>query len=392
MPVVHLSNNKIVPSNSRVVDVARKSIESIASIQQRKYDNAFLVNGYDCIVYNKMRSGVACSCMSRRKTFTSILQEDGKMPESVMNQMLTCGLEFKINLNPGSRSSSPAEDTFTNRRPQNVSNTLDDIVSTNLSEGLSDTVLDDFIEDEGQFDNNVSFQDSACSICFGTGWEGGYSPLGGSRKILTVKHLADIDGTIEYNKTPFPFYAKSASFNTILPLGTIIIDSVRVLNNNKELGEYSITIDDIEISDLLIKSLSDGRLHRIRVSFKDLTYFTHLEIQTSQIPSVKLEFPKFDFQRLEMSDYTADLSIVTSGRIPSVLPGDIIAECLSQRLFMITSSTPLNDSLRNYYGWDCQARVIQKSERLNLLPRRRTLVDTRTTNMVVDNYTGIRRT
>lgn len=407
MPVVHSSNNSIIPSNTRAVDVARDALFNISSIQQRRYHNAFEVNGYDCIVYNKLRQGEVCSCQGRQKTFTSLLKEDGKLPMEVMDKMLTGGLEFKINLNPTSRS-KPSPDmrnsrgyaldtnpnTFTeSKRVDGVSNDTYDVKSSKLSEGLADTIVPELLDEDADFDDNVSLQDSPCAVCFGTGWIGGYSVLNGFRKVLSSTSAKEVDGTIEYNTTPFSFFAKSVAFAVVLPKGFYSLDCFKVWNNTKVASAAKISIDNIQFSSLLFKSLSDGREHTIRIDFDELTYFTHLEIQSNLSSHFsKIEFPKFDLQKLESSDYTADVGIVASSQIPNLYPGDILAESFSNKLFMIASSSPLADSFRNYYGWDCNSRVIQGSEILNMLPRRPRLVDTRTSNFSKDNASGIRRT
>jgi hypothetical protein len=210
--------------------------------------------------------------------------------------------------------------------------------------------------------------------------------------VLTTIHADEVDGTVEYNTTPFSFFAKSVSFKVVLPKGFSSLDCLRVWNNTTPAASR-IFIDNIPFSNLLYKSLSNGLEHIIKIEFDELTYFTHLEIQANlSSHRSKIEFPKFDLQKLESSDYTADVGVVASSQIPNLYPGDILAESFSNKLFMLSNASPLSDSFRNYYGWDCNSRVVQRSEILNLLPRRPNLVDTRTSNFSRDNTSGIRRT
>lgn len=407
MPVGHSSNNRIIPSNTRTVDTAKKAIQEISSIHQRRYHNAFEVNGYDCIVYNKLKQGEVCSCQGKRKTFTSLLKEDGKLPESTMNELLTGGLEFKINLTPTSRQKPIASqreerglppdvnpDSFTeSKRISGVSNDNIDIVSTTMSDGLADTVESELIDDLNDFDDNTTFQDSACAVCFGTGWIGGFSIQNGFRKCLTTSHAKTVDGVIEYNRLPFAFYAKKVVFGVILPRGFVSLDSFRVMNNKTPVLSPVIKIDGIAYSSLLFKALSDGRSHEISIEFDELTYFTHLEIQTNfSQHATKIEFPKLELQKLESSDPTADISLVASSQIPFLSTGDLIAESVFSKLLSVYSVNSLVDNLKNTYGWECTTRVVQRSEILNLLPRRPVLSDYKTANFSKDNQSGIRRT
>lgn len=83
------TNNRILPPNSRAVDNAVEAINGLVPVQQRKYANAFRVQGYEVAYYPRLNSGVRCSCHSSRKIRNSILGEDGKASPGAINEILT---------------------------------------------------------------------------------------------------------------------------------------------------------------------------------------------------------------------------------------------------------------------------------------------------------------
>src|SRR6476661_5377941 len=97
MPFAHRSNNRVLPANNRAVEVAKQAIRDITPVQQRRHANAFEIDGHESVVYHKLATGLPCSCMAHRLALATVLDEEGKMPQGTMNQLLTGGMEFVIN-------------------------------------------------------------------------------------------------------------------------------------------------------------------------------------------------------------------------------------------------------------------------------------------------------
>lgn len=95
MPLVHRTNNRVLPANARAVDVARSSIQRIAPTQARRYDAAFQVQGYHGILYTRLTSGTPCSCCNRQQTALDQvrLDDSGKADAGTINALLT-GQDF----------------------------------------------------------------------------------------------------------------------------------------------------------------------------------------------------------------------------------------------------------------------------------------------------------
>jgi hypothetical protein len=424
MPVNGRSNNRILPSNSRTVDVARQALQDYTGIQQRKYANAFEVDSYESVVYTRLTSGTPCSCQAHRKSLATLLDEDGKMKEGTMNELLT-GLQFKVQrygtragTRPEYRADAGLDPLEANvDQPQQeallpggrrltdadyVAIDLDDEVATEL---VSDTevrqavngpvrqqTIDDLV---GDFDTDINMSDSSCLVCYGSGFVGGYSVLGGWRHVLSTQwhNRPEVIGTIEANKQPHSFFSTRVIFEVTLPKGFVYLDCFRFWNNLEQVVPQNVQIDDLDYSPSLFAAMCDGRPHFIKVTFEDLTYWTHLEIQVCQTRHpARIEFPKMTKgSDLRFEDSTETVQINASPLVPNLGPQDVIVESSRGKAFLVSSATFWNDSKRNVHGWDCNARVVQPSEMVGLLPRRRKLSQ-QASQAVRDNVNGTRRT
>lgn len=414
MPIKSSSNNRILPPNTRAADVARRALNDLAAIQQRKHANAFEVDSYESVIYTRLNSGMPCSCMAHRKAVASLLDEDGKMPQGTINEFLTGGMSFKVN-RYGQRNNRMTEEPAdladgeqTKALPDGqrrivegeyLAINLDDEFATHVdSEGgeaingrVRPQTVDDLVAD---FDTDLALDTSTCTVCYGTGFVGGYTVLGGWRQSLSTQwETKVVTGLIETNQTPHAFYATQADFTITLPRGFVFLDTFRVFNNKDRVAPTAILLDNLPYSVELFAAFCDGRQHTISVQFEEPTYFTHLEVQVCQTRHpTRIDFPKFTRgSDLSVTDPTEAVSVNVSPLVPMLSPSDIIVESTFGKAFMVTSVEGWNDSHRNVQGWAAQARVLQESELNYLLPRRRKLSQ-RPTNMARDNVDGDRRT
>jgi hypothetical protein len=416
VPFFNRSNNKVLPANSRAVDVAKRTIRDIIPVEQRRYQNAFEVQGYETIVYNRLWNGQTCSCQSHRKVSANYLDEDGKLAPGTMDTLLGGGLTFKVQRYGGKE---PTVYGQTNSRRFEDGQIMDgdefnnnddtfDIVSSNSADIFATTVTDeDMVGDNGpsrvadlddvtgDFDADINdANDTRCMICMGTGFVGGYSVLNGSRTILHTNSpsITECEGTKEYNRTPHAFWTTRVTFTIHLPKGVVGVDAFRVWNN--DLPVYpDMELDGLPYSHHLLLASCDGKYHTLSVIFEDMTYWTHVEMQFNlSRAAALLEFPRLQQgSDLKRQDATDDISINVGPTVPQLKREDLLAECTFGKLMIVQSSTPWNDKGRNVLGFDVSARTIQPEELLNYLPRR-VLTNQKATYLVRDNKSGIRRT
>lgn len=421
MAFIHRSNNRILPPNSRSVDVAKQALRDIIPIQQRKYHNAFEVQGFEAIVYNRLKHGVACSCQAHSTALATHLNEDGKLPVGKMNELLT-GMEFGVETY-GARTPNRqdiAEEKVkagkkakVSPRPDQFFGGLDDEADL-TQEFVIGGLADPFTQVTGQelgsngadtgvdldalayeFESALLDSTARCNVCYGIGYVGGFSPQLGWRAVLSTRWaaLGAVVGTIEVNTVPHSFFATSVSWLITIPKGFKTLDAFKVWNNFEQVSTGQVTIDGIPYSQELLRAFADGRQHTVAIAFEEMTDFTHIEIQLNLSDKTSLiEFPRLtNTSNQAFNDMTGEVSLNASPLVPVLNPGDVIVESTFGKKFVVGDSNYWNDRSRNVLGWDVQARVLQPEEMLFELPRRRKLAQ-RTTNMIRDNSNGIRRT
>lgn len=410
MPVRDNSNNRILPANARATDVAKKAIQEILPVQQRRNFDAFAVQGYTALLYTKLDQGRKCTCQSSQKHINSRLGVDGKASQGTINQLLSGGLTF--NVSPYG-SDFKRDDPFSNvtspAAPSNLNQGVFDIVAEDASDyptarvpsgpdfgdnGPIDSAFD--IESlAGDFDASVvGYTDAHCAVCFGHGFVGGYSPFHGNRQVITVADVALSASVIDYQAKPWSAEGPTFSFQALLPYGAIGVDTFRVMHNEKPVTA-NFTVDGLPADTVSVVARCDGKLHVIGVSLPLTQVWTHVEIQfVTSDQSAYFEFPKLtkgsDTAMLEQLE---PFNILMSSNVPRLSPEDVIVESSFGKVLVVQNSNWWNTKNRDVLGWECQVRVIQPQEIFGVLPHRgRIMSKNQTSNLVHDNVTGARRT
>ena len=435
MPILLSNNNRVIPANSRSVAVARDTLSKIIPIQNRKYHNAFLVQGFQGILYQRLSSGKLCSCSSRQATLESRLDLSGKAPPGLLNEMLTGGQEFGFRRYgthaarvPSASSGEPLEvrlpntpyvlpSLYTTDRPEltnefsmpggdfdrystdpddpTATTIVPDGIGTNGPVGLNEQ-LDDIVADN-DFDLGLrAYSDVSCPICYGSGYVGGYSIHNGFRRVLTPTDTIYTDAYIQLEQEIPSGTGRVFEWEVTLPLGAVSIDSLRIYNNTKPVTSLTLYVDSIRILDeFSFLQYCDGRSHRIRLSSSDTdTEITHLEIQINQsTESAVFEFPKLSRASAQsLLESTDPFSIIISPMVPRVSPLDVFVDSSYGKRLQIKSTTAWNDRNRSILGWEAEVRATQPQELFYMLPSRPVLQHPNRPAMVRDNSDGDRRT
>lgn len=448
MPVRHSTNNRVLNNNARASDVAKQAVDLLVPVQNRRYLEAFKVQGLKAVLYAPLRSGVPCSCKNRSKAAASFLAENGKASQGLINQLLT-GENFSV-LPYGVQPAKPAVDESGVEALSSVYERMNgngsamtevgDGYATNPADPRGRTLLPTvrtgqedantgYLADE--FDNLIEFEDPSaetwglegeqartitpdaglsaagfydvsCPICFGTGFVGGYSIHNGFRFVISLTvnapswNLSINAGAVaQFNETtPVVSDCLSFSFDLPLPRHVVGIDALRVFNGTKSLGA-TIRVDSTTLtSEHQLVNFCDGRTHTITVTFPSPTSVSHVEVQLNQ----SNEWTLFEFPRLSRSgdpltlDDTDPFSINVSPSIPNLVPWSVLAESTYGKVLLVKTVQSWNTRNRQVLGWDCEVRVVQGSELYNLLPRRKIVKSQNRPAMVRDNRHGQRRT
>jgi hypothetical protein len=410
MPVKTSSNSKILPANARAVDVAKRAIQEILPVQQMRYQDAFRVQGYEGVLYNRLNQGLKCTCKSSQKHLATRLDESGKASPTTINELMT-GAVFNVSAygrGEPQRPLDPFNSVVSPDAPVSKYQGVFDNVST-YPDALPTRVVDKGFGDNGpadieidldaianDFDTTaVGYNEVACAVCFGSGFVGGYSPLYGRRivKACDQVELRSTD-TIDPMYLPWRCTSEGFKFTEVLPYGAVALDAFRVMFDHRPVTA-NFTIDGQAVNEISVLRFCDGRPHLIEVQFKEPTQFTHVELQfkTSKDDAF-FEFPKLNkSSATEMLDTTDPFQIILSPMVPAVQVEDVFTDSTFGRALIVQSVNEWNTRTRQVLGWEVQVRVLQSTELYNALPRRgRIQTKPQTSNMVHDNSTGHRRT
>ena len=410
MPVVERTNNKILPANARAADVAEKAVKEILPVQQRRYYDAFRVQGIECVHYNRLTNGRKCNCQSSQKQINGILGLDGKASQGAINQMITGNMDFSVTpynfdiqriTGPNSTETSPFAPVDKNQGVFDIVTDGDEIPFADLLQGKSGVGDNGPVEaldiDKmvGDFDASMmDFSNVACPICFGSGYIGGFTPYHGHRQVLTVSDV-QLSEDSEINTLRRPFVAAGSGFNAliILPRGAIGVDVFRVWNMDQAVGA-TISIDGTQImSTVQLLGFCDGKQHVL--SCTNVNEWTHFEMQFNlTTESVYFEFPKRPTSaNTDLLEQMEPFNIIMSPNLPSLASEDVIVETQLGKVLIVQNVNPWNTRDRAVLGWEAQVRVIQPQELFRIMPARgRTRSKAPTTEMVRDNVRGPRRT
>lgn len=380
MPVNYSSNRTLHARNTKAVPVAQKRLDQVADLAQEQYNNALSVDGYDALVYGRLTTGRRCTCSTVFNHATEqILDEKGNATEEHIQSLLT-GSEFSIEdyATTGNTTSNPnfsptmgmrvitPKSSVEKKAPYKPTISEDDPFGTDLNS--VQTIDDAFAEV-----NLGSVSANKCSLCYGSGFVGGYSLHNGNRFVLdSTYELKECRGyAIMQEQYPNLFDQADSlgevRFTVTLPIGILSVDRIQVWNNNVAVKGAVVRIGTslanlIPLDDATLLTFATGTPCFIVVSEADK--FSHLELQFN-LSSIHtyIEYPRLtktgDLSVLEAID---SVQVVVSPLVLNVQPWDIIVDNVFKKSWRVTSSNWFNDRKMNIHGWDCQARLVQPYE------------------------------
>jgi len=222
---------------------------------------------------------------------------------------------------------------------------------------------------------------TACGVCFGIGYVGGYNVLYGQRIIADATYGDLRPDRVEINRSTSPnsFIILDASgtldFNLNIPTAATRFASIRLFNNQDEIySPHSITVQVnsawVIPSGRNISLIADGRYRLWRITGNSLLQFTHLEIEVHYTEDLYIDFPRFteNFDPKELTSIAA--TIIAVPPVTANLPArSVIRDGLYDRLWRINDLQNFSDSLGNVHGYDCNASLIQENDLEGALPK-----------------------
>ncbi len=378
-----LSNRRLHDKNTKAVDIAIDRIKTVAPIVQERYHNAFIVNGYQCLLYQKLNSGVKCSCTVSRASspITPILDERGNAAQDNLQSLLTdsafgvADYGTTANSNKEPLKSYVIDSQKIGKKTFQPENQLTNPLETDVESDVNDI----FNEMQADFRST-----RRCGICYGSGFVGGYTLHNGNRFILcSVSPGVEAFG-VTTDQTVFPHALEMdgadgyVDFTITLPWGALSVDTLKVWNNAETITEVKLQIkeqagDFQPLSQATLINFTKGTPVVIRVS--DFTVFTHVELQFNMTEvTTYLEYPKFTKTGdLNVIDPTSPVQIIVSGLVYNIEAWDVIVDLHDRagpRYWRVTDASNFQDRNSAIYGWEVNARLIQQNELAYNLPSR----------------------
>lgn len=384
MPFIDRKSS-LTAGNARASDVAARMVEHLVPIQQQRMISAFRVQGIQAILYSHLTQGKICTCKSANHEVAK-LSPDGKADSGTINRVLAGNSNFGISsyLDTPEDEFDAFDDTPTS--PNSPFNKwLGDLKTTKDNPSDDPTVEDDGqaspdLEDMlGGFDlSSIGYSDVACPICFGSGYVGGFSMMGGFRKVLVPSDLAT-HSTLE-----LPSFALSPGTHqatVVFPMGCTGLDVFRAMNGPDVIAaDFSLNGQSLKGKNIL--RYCDGRPHLLEISTQ--SSMTHVEIQFATTKqSLYFEIPRLsrsaDISFLEQQE---PFQIIVSPDIPMLKSLDVIAESQRGKFLIVQSVNEWNTRTRQMLGHEVMVRVAQPQELYRILPLRLRTTDQKTANAV----------
>jgi len=370
---------------------------------------AFMVQGAQGVVYNRLEQGMKCTCGASRLNLAGRMGKDGKLSEGAITEMML-GAPSSIKpyaqrqpptiTSPNAPVSKWQESGFDSGNMPSTNFNTDGLVIPLFSE---ESFKDDGPEREldldalvGEFDtSSLGITDIACPVCFGTAFVGGFSPMYGYRKVIHVgmMNIGQRDGQIDASARPWKAVGTHLEFQLLIPAGIIGVDACRLFNMDL-IVPTTIRFDGQPITNHLIAGFA-GKTVTVTIDFDKPTHFTHFEFQANlSHESAYIELPKMG-QSADLSklDSTDPFQVLLSPNVPRLFKQDVITESKTGRVLVVGAVTPWSTLQALNLGWEATVRVSQPQELYHLLPKRgRTPTKYQTTTGVHDNSYGRFRT
>lgn len=362
-------NGRTIARNSHLPDVARRTIDAVTPIIQQQNHNALLASSYPILIYRRLKGGAPCTCSYAHPTDLTapVYTEDGLASSATMHsiiQQAAFGIEEYNPELPG------------------------------MSQTTQFTVIPgpeptrQLIEPEDEFDmisesSLNAFTNSACAICFGSGFRGGYSFVQGLRHVFQATDMSDSD-LVDIDRSTGPYSLKLLtdqaymSFRLLVPQPIPgLLPKITVWNNFTpiEFAPCSLTVrhDDPSIPEYEVGPQGFAAAGWVTLTLKASRFMaedspevrlTHIEIQ---LPLVKqpvfADMPNLDyaFDATKLTELSTQ-SVTLSPNCPALMPRDIISDMTYGQHWIVTSSKPLHPANGELWTQEIQVRPLEIHE------------------------------
>ena len=314
---------KLKPQNTRLTQVAKQH-EFYAKIQQQYVQNALSASGIYCVIFKLVSGGKRCTCSGH----ASLLDNNGDLTAS---GLLSITQSIQNLYGDTKRVSFKAND-----------------MNIDL---LSDTgeVFEDYADEPVQPEDLLeygSFNQDYCSICYGSGYIGGYQLQPGFRLVLDTQSVVNTDHTLDTSNNPMFYHSGTyADFEALIPLHSKL--QVRLFNN------------DTEVLNFTFKEIPNGTQGILTIETKEA--FTHIELSELRgyIPCDFAQLPETFGEDLLGAGTTATFIV---GHTTSVTKNSLLIESKFGRMWQVQNVNSFYDNSGILIQYELEARLVAQHE------------------------------
>ncbi len=239
---------------------------------------------------------------------------------------------------------------------------------------------------------------TGCGVCMGTGFVGGFALTNGTRLVFDTQYrgwqpngfmlVGDKHPNVYSAAGPVisgtSLTSPSAQITVLLPKGAVGVDAFRMMNNITQVDgvQFSIWSNGIwvPVDGNNLVDYCDGLYHQLLIVFttpgeNQTADFTHLELQFDMGGQpLYMEFSRLvESENVELPENVDPQNLVITPLIPLVRMRDVIFDTTHERIWILTNVQDFRDRVKNPFGWEAQARLVQKFEIYNNFAPRRIL-------------------
>lgn len=421
-------NNRAVvqnaPRNRAALTPAQNAFNGLIPAINEQIDNAVQTAGFELLVYNRLRSGIPCTCanhqkagqgagselVANRNSVGVILDENGSASPETIAELLTGGTfgisslidhRQKPGVSPNAHarksnaSSEPVDDPFSERPRKTQPARIEEgnVEADFDGNGYSNALGQNDYSSDPSFDFPLNpFSEGhlvSCPVCFGTGFVGGYSVSNSWRFVADVRMMQFEGGWIDFEKHPAQATlppGASATVQVRFPKAAFRVDSTQVYLGRSSLAS-SVQLEYLQGDEFktlypraILGELCDGTIRTIRIRnvSRNEVELSHLEIQTGLSDTALFgDYPELEtIADVSVLRATQDIRIVLQTKVPTLSPFDIITDMNHRLAWMVRSvtqnpwGTAMNSirGFRSNLGLSAQVRRVQSNEIWSNLP------------------------
>ena len=365
----------------------------------RRNDAAIDSAGYDVTFYRQLVSGLPCTCHNDPEL--QVLNDEGNMDPNIINQ-LTMDIPTDIGHDraieivdyESDRTLTPYIDSRTKFLEYLREGRLepDYEPKNDVEEALLEQEHEDRDDDtavEISSDRALSAFSSNCPVCGRTGIVGGYSVIGGYRRIIDSQQFRDLHlCEVDHTKSPHCIasgvdgdtddFSIIVTPSLILPKHPYKIESLRIFNGYNPVWIYGKDSDDVfcyiidddaingrkklsrkEPGSCDLETYCDGEKYQLEIHFRNCS-ITHLELQIRlRSKPVRLDLGNYSraFSPKSVNDVDP-IQIAVPSYMGRVSRGDLFYERTSGLLWILTGVEGIR-SADNWIGYSGTASRVR---------------------------------